>query len=139
MVIVRHYYVEWLESPDYRDLNSGFRSSQRRELAAVVLVDEKSGADMRHIWASLDLDGSLVISGQDIGPKVERFFGTDEYEFSYIVPVAYLEAFFFLLQVKIFDNPLEAIKQFSGKNYEILSEALEQSKDMIPIKFWSWH
>lgn len=108
-------------------------------MTEVVLVDDRSGPDSRRIWASLDTDGSLTISGQDIGPKVERFFGTDEYEFSYTVPVAYLEAFFFLLQVKIFDNPLEAIKQFSGKNYEILSEALEQSKDMIPIKFWSWH
>ena len=131
--------MEWLENPDYQELRVGSKSKQRNPVTEVVLVDDRSGPDSRRIWASLDTDGSLTISGQDIGPKVERFFGTDEYEFSYTVPVAYLEAFFFLLQVKIFDNPLEAIKQFSGKNYEILSEALEQSKDMIPIKFWSWH
>ncbi len=131
--------MEWLENPDYQELRDGSKPKQRNPVTEVVLVDERSGPDSRRIWASLDTDGSLTISGQDIGPKVERFFGTDEYEFSYTVPVAYLEAFFFLLQVEIFDSPLEAIKQFSGKNYEILSEALEQSKDMIPIKFWNWY
>lgn len=136
---MRKDHVDWLENPDYRDLNVKSRPDQRSKMTEVVLVDEKSGADSRRIWASLDDDGNLVISGQDIGPKVERFFGADEYEFSYTVPVAYLEAFFLLLQVEIFDNALEAIKQFSGENYETLSEALEQSKDMIPIKFWSWY
>lgn len=66
-------------------------------MTEVVLIDERSGADSRRIWASLDADGSLVISGQDIGPKVERFFGTDEYEFSHKVPFACLKPFFALL------------------------------------------
>jgi len=108
-------------------------------MTEVTLVDEKSGADSRRIWASLDSDGSLAISGQDIGPKVERFFGADEYEFSYTVPVAYFDQFFLLLGIENFDNPLEAIKQFGGVNYERLSEVLEQAKETIPIKFWSWH
>ena len=108
-------------------------------MAAVVLVDEKSGADMRHIWASLDTDGSLTISGQDIGPKVERFFGVDEYEFSHTVPAAYLVSFFMLLGVESIDNPLDAIEQFGGRHYEVLSDILEQAKETIPIKFWSWY
>ena len=131
--------MKWLENPDYRDLNVKSRPERRREMAEVILVDEKSGADTRRIWASLDLDGSLKISGQDLGPKVEHFFGTDEYEFSYTVPAAYLETFFSMLGVETSDDPLGAIKQFSGENYEILSEVLEQSKEKIPIKFWSWH
>ena len=105
----------------------------------VVIVDERIGADSRRIWASLDAEGSLVISGQDIGPKVERFFGTDEYEFAYTVPVVYLKSFFSLLGVESFDNPLDAIKQFGGQNYEKLSDVLEQAKETMPIKFWSWH
>jgi hypothetical protein len=108
-------------------------------MTEVVLVDERSGADSRRIWASLDADGSLAISGQDIGPKVERFFGTDEYEFVHTVPVAYLKPFFSILGVDRFDNPLEIIKQFSGSNYGKLSDALEQAKDTIPVKFWSHH
>ena len=108
-------------------------------MTEVVLVDERSGPDSRRIWASVDADGNLIISGQDIGPKVERFFGTDEYEFAHTVPVAYLEAFISMLGVDSFDDPLEAIKRFGGSNYETLSDVLEQAKETMPIKFWSWH
>ena len=108
-------------------------------MTEVVLVDEKSGADTRHIWASLDLDGSLKISGQDLGPKVESFFGTDEYEFSYTVPAIYLESFFSMLGIEKFENPLDAIKEFGGNNYERLADILEQAKEIMPIQFWSWH
>ncbi len=138
-VAERHIWVEWLENPDYRDLNVGSRSGQRSEMTEVVLVDEKSGADSRRIWASLDADGSLTISGQDIGPKVERFFGTDEYEFVHTVPFVFLGPFFSLLGVDRFDNPLDAIKQFDGNNYERLADVLEQAKETMPIKFWSWY
>jgi hypothetical protein len=131
--------VEWLENPDYRDPNVKSRSDQRSEMTEVVLVDEKSGADSRRIWASLKDDGSLAISGQDIGPKVERFFGTDEYEFVHTVPVAYLEPFFSMLGVEKFENPLDAIKEFGGNNYERLADILELAKEIMPIQFWSWH
>ncbi len=106
-------------------------------MTEVVLVDERSGADSRRIWASLDVDGSLVISGQDIGPKVERFFGVDEYEFAHTVPFAFLGPFFLMLGVKRFESPLEAIRLFGGNNYERLADVLEQAKETMPIKFWS--
>lgn len=105
----------------------------------VELVDERSGADSRRIWASLDADGSLMISGQDIGPAVERFFGADEYEFAHTVPVAHLRHFFSLLGLESFENPLDAIKQFGGDNYKKLADTLEVAKESIPIKFWSHH
>ena len=108
-------------------------------MTEVVLVDERSGADSRRIWASLDTDGGLAISGQDIGPKVERVFGTDEYEFSHTVPVDCLGSFFLLLGLKSFENPLDAIKQFGGHNYERLSDVLEQAKETMPIIFLSRH
>ena len=106
-------------------------------MTEVVLVDEKSGADSRRIWASLSDDGSLAISGQDIGPKVERFFGTDEYEFVHTVPLTCLVPFFLMLGVERFENPLDAIKEFGGNNYERLADVLEQAKEIMPIKFWS--
>ncbi len=131
--------MEWLENPDYRDLHARSRSDQRREMTEVVLVDEKSGADSRRIWAWLDIDGNLVISGQDIGPKVERFFGANEYEFAHTVPFAFLELFFSMLGVEGFDIPLEGISRFGGNHYERLADVLEQAKETIPIKFWSRH
>ena len=108
-------------------------------MTEVVLIDERSGADSRRIWASLDADGSLVISGQDIGPKVERFFGTDEYEFSHKVPFACLKPFFALLGVSDFEDVLDAIRQFGGSHYDKLADALEIAKETMPIKFWSRH
>ena len=106
-------------------------------MTEVVLVDEKSGADSRRIWASLGDDGSLAISGQDIGPKVERFFGTDEYEFVHTVPPAFLAPFFSMLGVERFENPLDAIREFGGNNYERLADVIEQAKRTMPIRFWS--
>ena len=106
-------------------------------MTEVVLVDEKSGADSRRIQASLNDDGGLAISGQDIGPKVERFFGTDEYEFVHTVPPTFLEPLFSMLGVESFENPLDAIKEFGGNNYEQLADVLEQAKEIMPIKFWS--
>ena len=35
-----------------------------------------------HVSASLR-DGKLLLSGQDLGPDVEEFWGTDEYEYFY--------------------------------------------------------
>ncbi len=114
-------------------------SRKRTTVTEVVLVDERSGADSRRIWACLDVDGGLVISGQDIGPKVEKFFGTDEYEFAHTVPFAYVGPFFSLLGVERFESPLDAIKMFGGNNYEWLADVLEQAKETMPIKFWSRH
>ena len=108
-------------------------------MTEVVLVDERSGPDSRRIWALIDADGNLVISGQDIGPKVERFFGSDEYEFSHTIPVGCLKPFFALLGVVNFEDVLSAIRQFGGRDYDKLADVIEVAKETLPIKFWSWH
>ncbi len=136
---MRNSKAEWLKNPDYCVLNVKSRSDQGSEMTEVVLVDERYGADSRRIWASINDDGSLEISGQDIGPKVERFFGTDEYEFVHTVPFAFLEPFFSMLGVEGFENPLDAIREFGGNNYERLADVLEQAKEVMPVKFWSRH
>ena len=89
------------------------------------------GLTQRRIWASLNDDGSLAISGQDIGPKVERFFGADEYEFVHKVPLTFLEPFCVMLGVEGFENPLETIKQFGGNNFERLADVLEQALGQV--------
>ncbi|MEN9648885.1 MAG: hypothetical protein RLZ17_926, partial [Actinomycetota bacterium] len=67
--------MQWLENPDYAELNATKAPGQNSTLKEVVLVEERIGADSRTIWASLAENGDLVISGQDIGPGVERVFG----------------------------------------------------------------
>lgn len=106
-------------------------------MTEVVIVDEQIGADSRRIWATLDAGGSLVISGQDIGPKVERFFGTNEYEFAHTVPADHIKSFFALLGVENFENPLDVVKKFRGSEYDKIADALELAKKFMPIKFWS--
>jgi len=70
--------VQWLENPDYANLNATKAHKQNSTLKEVVLLEERNGADSRSVWGSLAENGDLVISGHDIGPKVERFFGSDE-------------------------------------------------------------
>jgi hypothetical protein len=53
------------------------------------LRDERNGRDTRHLEGSLDAAGDLVLSGQDLGPEVRKFFGTDEYEYFYRIPARY--------------------------------------------------
>ena len=108
-------------------------------MTEVVLVNERSGADSRRIWASLNAEGSLVISGQDIGPAVERIFGSDEYEFSHTISAACLEEFFAILGLANFEDVLGAIRQFGGRHYDKLADSLEIAKETMPIKFWSRH
>ena len=118
-------------------MGSPVERNQRRKVTEVVLVDELIGSDSRRIWASLDFDGNLVVSGQDIGPKVARFFGTNEYEFAYTVPKEYFQEFFLILGLESSDDPLEVIKHFNGLNYEKLADAL--ANETMPVKFWSRH
>ena len=118
-------------------MGSPVERNQRRKVTEVVLVDELIGSDSRRIWASLDFDGNLVVSGQDIGPKVARFFGTDEYEFAYTVPKKCLSEFFLILGLESVDNTFETIKHFTGLNYEKLADALAQANETMPVQFWS--
>lgn len=51
----------------------------------VVLRDTDDALGSRYLAASLHSDGSLVISGQDLGGGVSQFFGYSEYEWHWTV------------------------------------------------------
>ncbi|MEY3414689.1 MAG: hypothetical protein RJA79_1564, partial [Actinomycetota bacterium] len=89
--------MQWLENPDYAELNATKAHKQNSPLKEVVLLEEQNGADSRSVWASLTENGDLIISGQDIGPGVERVFGSDEYEFSHTIPSDYVLPFLKIL------------------------------------------
>jgi hypothetical protein len=42
--------------------------SSRPTRRQVILRNERSGLDTRHLWAYLDDEGNLHIDGQDLGP-----------------------------------------------------------------------
>ena len=129
--------MEWLENPDYAELNATKSHRQNSPLKEVVLVEERSGADSRTIWASLAENGDLVISGHDIGPGVERVFGSDEYEFAHTVPFDYVLPFLKILGATKVTDVLTALRHFGGPHYEEITDALETAKQSMPIRFWS--
>ena len=129
--------MEWLENPDYAELNATKSHRQNSPLKEVVLVEERSGADSRTIWASLAENGDLVISGHDIGPGVERVFGSDEYEFAHTIPFDYVLPFLKILGATKVTDVLTALRHFGGPHYEEITDALETAKQSMPIRFWS--
>ena len=102
----------WLENPDYQELTKFVDRARLIPRTEVVLLDEWLDGESRHVTAKLTDDGNLVISGQDIGPSVERIFGSDEYEYSHTIPAAYIAAFFELLGAIQVTDILGAIDHF---------------------------
>ena len=129
--------MEWLENPDYAELNATKAHKQNSPLKEVVLVEERSGADSRIIWASLAENGDLIISGQDIGPGVERAFGSNEYEFAHTIPFDYVLPFLEILGATKVTDVLTALRHFGGPRYQEITNALETAQNSMPIRFWS--
>jgi hypothetical protein len=129
--------VQWLENPDYAELNATKAQKQNSPLKEVTLLEERNGADSRSVWASLAENGDLIISGQDIGPGVERVFGSDEYEFSYTVPSDYVLPFLKILGATKVTDVLTALRHFGGPRYQEITNALETAQNSMPIRFWS--
>ena len=127
----------WLENPDYQELTKYVDRTWLIPRTEVVLLDEWLDGESRHVIAKLTGDGNLVISGQDIGPSVERIFGSDEYEYSHTIPAAYIAAFFELLGARQVTDVLGAIDHFCRRRYSEIADALEIAKAIMPIGFWS--
>ena len=131
--------MEWLKNPDYQELTKFADRSRLNRRTEVVLLNEWIDGESRRVVAKLTEDGDLVISGQDIGPSVERLFGSDEYEYSHIIPAPLIATFFELLGARQVTDILGAIDHFGGLRYSEIVDALEKAKDVMPIEFWSWH
>ncbi len=129
--------MEWLENPDYQELANSVVRRRINPRTEVVLLDEWIDGESRRVVAKLTEDGSLMISGQDIGPSVERIFGSDEYEYSHTIPAPFIAAFFELLGAKQVTDILGAIDHFGRLRYPEIVDALEKAKATMPIKFWS--
>ena len=129
--------MQWLENPDYAELNATKAHKQNSPVKEVTLLEERNGADSRSVWASLAENGDLIISGQDIGPGVERAFGSDEYEFSHTIPSDYVLPFLKILGAIKVTDVLTALRAFGGSRYEEITDALETAQTSMPIRFWS--
>ena len=131
--------MEWLENPEHQEMTKSVDRTRLSRRTEVVLLDEWLDGESRRVVAKLNEDGNLVISGQDIGPSVERIFGSDENEYSHTIPAAFIDAFFELLGARQVTDILGAIDHFGRVRYSEIVDALEDAKEIMPIEFWSRH
>jgi hypothetical protein len=129
--------MEWLANLDFQELAKSIDHARLIPRTEVVLLNEWLDGESRHVTAKLTDDGNLVISGQDIGPSVERVFGSDEYEYSHTIPAPYIAEFFELLGARQVTDILGAIDHFGRRRYSEIVSALEEAKKVMPIQFWS--
>ncbi len=129
--------MEWLENPDYQELTKSVDRARLIPRTEVVLLDEWVDGESRHVTAKLTEEGNLVVSGQDIGPSVERIFGSAEYEYSHTIPAPLIAAFFELLGAREVTDILGAIDHFGRGRFPEIAAALEEAKKTMPIQFWS--
>lgn len=130
--------MDWLENPDYANLNRATPKGYSPIVRELVLRSESKGADQRHLWANLDGAGDLIVSGQDLGPSVEKIFGDSDYEWSHTVPSAYVPQFLQMLGGEPGVDAMTVLSQFVGtKSYEI-DRVLQEAAKVLPIGFWSW-
>ena len=127
-----------LNNPDYHDMSQNHSLEIPRESSELVLLHEIDGPDSRTIIATLSQNGDLIISGHDLGPKVERAFGFDEYEFKHTIAAAYVKQFLDTLGVDVSDGVMATIAKFKGQRYYELAEAIERAEPDIPVHFWSY-
>jgi len=130
--------MEWLENPDYEELNRSAFPNHMRSVMTLVLIDDINGEDQHHLWADVNGSGDLVISGQDLGPLVRRFFGDSDYEWKHTVPSAYVPAFLEMLGGAPGVAALTVLEGFVGKRSYELGPIIEEAKKVMPIEFWSY-
>ena len=87
----------------------------------------------RHLEASINAKGDLVIKGQDLGPEVEEFFGYSEYEWAWTISAKDCDRLLAALGGK--SDLLSALgERFSGNRAADLQSFLESEG----IEFEAW-
>ena len=105
-----------------------------RNKKKTVLRDERDRRGLRFLSAEIQHNGDLVFEGQDLGPVVEEFFGSSEYEWRWTIKAEHTT----ILQKSLgkggdIINLLET--RFSDeKSADVLSFLEEHN-----IPFESWH
>ena len=105
-----------------------------RNKKKTVLRDERDRRGLRFLTAELQHNGDLVFEGQDLGPVVEEFFGSSEYEWRWTIKAEHMP----ILQKSLGDggdiiNMLET--RFSNEKSAGVLSFLEEHN----IPFESWH
>ena len=106
-----------------------------KEFTGLVLCDSRSERVDIHVRASLS-GGALHISGQDLGPFVEEFWGDLDYEYYYdLTPEDTMRL---LTVIDGLDDPEKAVSDnFSGESGCSRFREVCKAND-IPYRFYSY-
>jgi hypothetical protein len=108
---------------------------KERPRRQIVLRSERSGADCRYLWASIDEDGRLHIDGQDLGPATAPVSPDGEYEWFETIAAADVPRVVELLGGRPGDDVLDVLERgFTGdRSYEL--EARLRESDIVIDRF----
>jgi hypothetical protein len=104
----------------------------------ITLNEEHTEQNSRHLWASITEDADLMIQGQDLGPTVEQFWGSDlsEYEWNIIVRSPDIPRLIAALGGKDGDNVLSLLAARCSESEEYASKSFLDEHG-VPAEFWS--
>lgn len=104
----------------------------------VTLRSERSGRDLRTLWARLDADGNLHVDGQDLGPGTAPVSSDGEYEWFQTIRRESIPQLLVLLGAPPDTRELlQFLKaNFSGTSSYELERILRESK--VPVERTVW-
>ena len=106
--------------------------------ARVVLRNLRDARGVRHLQATRQPDGGILIEGQDLGPGVEEVFGQGltEYEWTWEIKAADVPAVVGVLDGREGDDPLVLLAAWAAAHGRIdPGSHLQQAG--VQIEFWS--
>jgi hypothetical protein len=106
-------------------------------MRTVSLRAEHDGQDHRHLSATLNTEGALVIEGQDLGPKTASVSSDGEYEWSRTILREHIPKLLALLDAPADADILSTLERhWTGpKSYELESRISDSD---IPSALWTW-
>lgn len=103
----------------------------------IILRDERNEDGSHHLRGRLRDDGSLVIEGHDLGAIPQRFWGSDEYEWTITLDRAAVARLIEVLEgAPGQHDPLTILEQRFHEDERYASRAFLEEHG-IPFKFWS--
>ena len=101
------------------------------------LRSDKTGPNSRSLWVRMSAGGDLVIEGQNLGPAVERYWGTREYEWVIQIRSEDVPRYLGILGGDADnDNPLGLIQARYREDERCVSKSFIDEHE-IPCEFWS--
>lgn len=102
----------------------------------MLLRDTQDESGSRQLSARLQGDGSLLIEGRDLGPGVEKFFGSGQFEYEWALKLSLPDVRKLKVALSCQDELLEALKdRFSGDASAELQSFLDSNA--VRYEFWS--